>query len=928
MSPLHDFAKVRYAMFLTKKLFPAVKKHPRWFLVLAVLFSSALIYYQYLFGSSVFLFNDIGADTQQQYIMQYNTIVNHLRSGNFSLWDFSNGFGTSMFQLNLFDPSLILLYLLGVIFGPSVMPYLLIYLHIGKLILAGLMCYQFLTCFSFSTKSRLFASYLYAFNGFLMVWGQHYQFSMAAVYLPLYLYVLEKALRKKKFSPVLPIVTALVVMYSYYMGYMILATGGIYLLIRLFLMETLPWKSRIRTFFLNCGSMLLGVGMALTTLLPGYAIVTNVSSRLSSDSGLFERLFSNLAPYPPRYYLTLILRFFSSNLEGIGNSEINMPYRGYGNYYEAPNVFFSTLFVLLAVQYILWLVHSKEPKRSKITCWILTALAGFSLLLMTGSLIFNGFSAPFSRHTFILMPLAALMTAKMLDEIWSHRFFSILGGILSVLGLTGVYLLCFVKVASTPSFKADILLLCFTGIAMAFLLFLFWKGKKMRLLSQTALTVLLAICVGCNIIGDSHLTVRGRSSVAKGSEEYFGYLYNEDMESLLSYLDETDPEFHRVEKTFASASLCMESCAQGYRGISTYNSTINKNIQEFTTRFLPNLNLVNFSRLTYRHMLHDDVYATLFGIKYLVTDDENYSNDTYQFVRQFGSLYLYQNRFDASVGRLFTQTLDKDTYTANSTALDETTLLQSVVITDQRDHLSIDPRSLDSYAAQAMPDFIDYGSALFSGVLTDTGEVTWNTSLVLPFYTEHLYTSGPVSMTFTITADKPTEMNFITDNGKTVTSDYELTMEQPGVPYPVTLTIPPDTNTLKIQTRYPDINCSISHAAFSSQSTAVGFSKDPGITLLNTPTDSRLEGSISAKEDSVAFFAIPYEDGWTALLDGEPVELLRLDYGFTGFYVTPGEHEFAFTYRPPMLKEGFLMASFFWLLYFILLYASSRRSKC
>ena len=155
-------------MSFTKTLYE-FKKRPRLILAIAILISACLVYYQYVFGNAIFLFNDIGADTQQQYIMQYNTIVNHIRNGNFSLWDFSNGFGTSMMQFNLFDPSLIVLFISGIIFGPEIMPYLLIYIHILKMLLAGLMVYQFLSCFSFSTKSRMLASYIYAFNGFLIV---------------------------------------------------------------------------------------------------------------------------------------------------------------------------------------------------------------------------------------------------------------------------------------------------------------------------------------------------------------------------------------------------------------------------------------------------------------------------------------------------------------------------------------------------------------------------------------------------------------------------------------------------------------------------------------------------------------------------------------------------------------------------------------
>ena len=46
------------------------------------------------------IFNDIGSDTWQQYIMNYTSIVNHLRDGSFSLWDFNNGLGINQFNFN------------------------------------------------------------------------------------------------------------------------------------------------------------------------------------------------------------------------------------------------------------------------------------------------------------------------------------------------------------------------------------------------------------------------------------------------------------------------------------------------------------------------------------------------------------------------------------------------------------------------------------------------------------------------------------------------------------------------------------------------------------------------------------------------------------------------------------------------------------
>ena len=69
-------------------------------LSLIILGACLLVFQSYLFGNETFVFGDIGSDTKPQYLMQYNTLVNHLRHGRFSLCDFNNGLGVYMFGLH------------------------------------------------------------------------------------------------------------------------------------------------------------------------------------------------------------------------------------------------------------------------------------------------------------------------------------------------------------------------------------------------------------------------------------------------------------------------------------------------------------------------------------------------------------------------------------------------------------------------------------------------------------------------------------------------------------------------------------------------------------------------------------------------------------------------------------------------------------
>jgi uncharacterized membrane protein YfhO len=44
--------------------------------------------------------------------------------------------------------------------------------------------------------------------------------------------------------------------------------------------------------------------------------------------------------------------------------------------------------------------------------------------------------------------------------------------------------------------------------------------------------------------------------------------------------------------------------------------------------------------------------------------------------------------------------------------------------------------------------------------------------------------------------------------------------------------------------------------------------------------------------------------GWEVTVDGKPAELLKTNYAFKGVFVTPGEHEVVFSYRPMTFQYG------------------------
>lgn len=163
--------------------------------------------------------------------------------------------------------------------------------------------------------------------------------------------------------------------------------------------------------------MLLGVGMGAINLFPVAALLFGTSARLDATTSLSQRLLESVSLWPKDYYKTAIYNLFSSNLQ----SGSTYSYSGFSNYYEDIHLFMSTLFVILLFQYLFTIHRQNTNKKHKITQYAAVALIALCIGLKCGSIVFNGFSYEFSRHSFLFMPLFALVSAMMLDRIIQEK---------------------------------------------------------------------------------------------------------------------------------------------------------------------------------------------------------------------------------------------------------------------------------------------------------------------------------------------------------------------------------------------------------------------------------------------------------------------------------------------------------------------------
>ena len=74
-------------------------------------------------------------------------------------------------------------------------------------------------------------------------------------------------------------------------------------------------------------------------------------------------------------------------------------------------------------------------------------------------------------------------------------------------------------------------------------------------------------------------------------------------------------------------------------------------------------------------------------------------------------------------------------------------------------------------------------------------------------------------------------------------------------------------------------------------------------------TNSGFEATISPEKDRILFFSVPYEDGWSATVNGEPAEIYKTNVGFMAVRVPAGESvRISFQYATPGLLLGTMIS--------------------
>lgn len=597
---------------------------PFFLMVVAVSLVGFGIFKKFIFGEKLLIFTDIGSDTFYGNYAIYYFLTNYISDFKFPLWSFKLGAGSSLISLyhSIYDPFSIVYYFGGV----DKISRLIVWVFLLKTFFASVFTYVYLRYLGVGAYSRIIASILFSFSGFLMIWGQHYHFASWVIFLPLMLYAAELWLKENKFLPLALCVSYMVLNIAIFFQVSIFFC--LYIIFRVVFEwgthSKIEWCRRLLQLVIVYA---FGMGLSAALWFPEYYLLKS-SPRIAGDflHVLFETILNFTRFNTPEYYWSLLARLYSSNLQGVGSE-----YNGFLNYYESIQLYVGMLPLIVIPQ--LYVVFTYRAK------WI----ASLGILLIASFLIFSGFSQVMNgfqyqsyRWGYNVIMFELLLAALVLDAMlkngkinipilmltWASLFFGIACLNFNNLRLDGVqYKQVVVRVMGVVAFMT------FYSGALYYLIVL--KNKK-----WIFLLLLSTVCLEQVIENkDSFLK---RSTVSPGIEKNIAVNFFDYGNIAAKELKKLDSSLYRIEKNHWLLSL-NDALIQDYFGLDSYVSIINPSYVRFAKEFgyVGKITTVKWNSLEHPYL------ADMLSVKYHLTKDNSKLPDGAVYYEKYGDVFVY-----------------------------------------------------------------------------------------------------------------------------------------------------------------------------------------------------------------------------------------------------------------------------------------------
>ncbi len=635
--------------------------------LLCLLVVGTAIFRAFLFGGAVLLYKDSGGDSLNFYYPWFVELSRYLRDEGIPSWSFHVAMGQDIFHSAgylILEP---VTWLPKDLIAPA-----LIYQHLARVVLAGLLFFWFLRL-RLSNQVALLGAILIAFSAYMCMGASWPLLAQDMVCFTALLFAVERALQKGRWFLV-PLAVALVGLISSFHLYLCALFLSLYVPARLFGQH--GWRPGVilRGSMLFAGAACLGAGLGAVIAYPNLQASLN-SPPGSNVTSLVSRLssFSIFGFATPVQYITAAIRPFSNDLLGTAEG-----FRGWANYLEAPLSYCGLICLVLIPQ-----SFRGTSRRQKILFTIFLGGILLSTVFPWFRYLFWLFQGDYYR-TLSLFSILGLTTMSMLAlrRYVEGKFSLWILGVTCIVLVGTLYLpIKELQIRLDPFLKPSVAAIL-AGYTL--LLALGHLLKRTRLFAW----IIAGVVVGELVLFDTN-TVSGHRAIVKREELTAPIGYNDRTIEALNEIKAADPSsFFRVTKTLSSSLAVQpglnDAMVFGFYGTSSYRSFNNPNYMSFLTA----VNAIRPNSETdpgWIEGLQNDPLLSLFGgEKYVLADDPLPFQRAvqYELVKDYGQFFLFRNARFLPLGLAFDHFITESAFVGLPPGEKPGVLLQTVVLSE------------------------------------------------------------------------------------------------------------------------------------------------------------------------------------------------------------------------------------------------------
>lgn len=874
-------------------------RHTALCLFLMLTLISFVVYHDFVLLQNVFLYQDIAADSYHQTYPTLSYIAGYVQEHGYPWWSFSMGMGANLYAngFSFGDPFNSILLLCG----SGAVPFLMGILQFIKPICAGMFFYIFLRKIKMRKDTAFLVAIMYAFCAHMIQRGPWFSYPNEVVWVALFLYATECFVMEHDWK-LLPVGAA--VLFLSLKGYQSIFYGAFFVFyasIRFCSQHGFKIKQFSRFLVQYVLLVLLGGGLASVILVPNI-LYSVTSPRVSGEEGISGILKQTpiLQVNQPEHILSAGLSTAAMDILGTGDSFTGVA----NNYLESPTFYCGTLSVLLFPQ-----IFFLKDKRLRIGGIVLLAACVGYFFFPFFRYLANGFLTDYYKHTsFFITVILCYLSALVLDEMLEKKTINI-PMLVAMIGVIG----CMIMIAAFGKygFRLNVpitgLCIAFIGVQAVSIIFFCRKQMDIRIgVLLLGISIIVQAGIFAYVSVHEGRAITPSSQVSAQNQEG---IYYDNTKETIDQIKAEDKDFFRLEKDYQESTLTT-ALIQGYYGVRSYTTTGSSYLDFLNTLHIGQIrDMDSAAKSNYVVGFNNREFLLDFtGIKYLLS--KNDALDKAGFVQRgnYKDIYIYQNQNALPLAFGYEKYILREDFEALPDVEKDVVLLQAFVSESKiegLERLTI-PAGFDRFEAVEFR----YGENIVNA--DETVSLELNGMPVTEF--DVVQDKDALKIDFTMKAREDTygQIYFSKEKGVYNEDDSQSFQVYEGEHrYSIIVENVNSTN-VRIDFGRVEGNYQISGLKFSSMpedqyrkiiEEALSERIESGLDLTYF-SDNLIKGNLSGNEGKMLCFTIPYDKGWTAMIDGSPARVQKVNVGFIGIEIPSGAKEIQLQFVPQYLNIG------------------------